>query len=266
MQINTIFVIGGESGLAMKIAVCIKQVPETSVRVKIAADGKSIDAAGVEHVVNPFDEYALEEAVRLKEQNAGSEITLVLLGPEKAQQIVLKALAIGADRAVHIKADTIPIDSLAIAKVLAEELKSGNYDLIFFGKKAVDYDNHQVGAIVAELLNLPCITGCTHYEFSGGKITAYREIEAGVEVYSVVPPAVFTQEKGPHEVRYPQLRELMAARKKSIATKQPNFSTPTMQTVELSYPPPRPAGKIVGRGVGAVPELVRLLREEAKVI
>jgi len=250
----------------MKIAVCIKQVPDTSVRVKIAADGKSIDTAGVEHVINPYDEYPLEEAVRLKEQVAGSEITLVSLVPDKAQQIVLKALAIGADKAVHIKADNVPNDSLAVAKVLAEELKLGSFDLIFFGKKAVDYDNHQVGAIVAEILNLPCITGCTHYEYSGGKITAYREIEGGVEVYEVVPPVVFTQEKGPHEVRYPQLRELMAARKKPITTKQPNFSAPIMQTVELSYPPPRPAGKIVGKGVEAVPELVRLLREEAKVI
>jgi len=249
----------------MKIAVCIKQVPETSVRVKIAADGKSIDAA-VEHVINPYDEYALEEAIRLKEQDAGSEITLVLLGPEKAQQIVLKALAMGADKAIHMKADNVPNDGLAVAKVLAEELKSGNYDLIFFGKKAVDYDNHQVGAMVAELLNLPCVTGCTHYESSGSKITAYREIEGGVEVYDVTPPAVFTQEKGPHEVRYPQLRELMAARKKPLATKQPNFSAPIMQTIELSYPPPRPTGRIVGKGVEAVPELVRLLREEAKVI
>jgi electron transfer flavoprotein beta subunit len=250
----------------MKIAVCIKQVPETSVRVRIAADGKSFDAAGIEHIINPYDEYALEEAVRLKEQNAGSEITLVLLGPEKAQQIVLKALAIGADKAVHIKADNIPNDSLVVAKVLAEELKTGNYDLIFFGKKAVDYDNHQVGVMVAELLSLPCVSGCTHYEYAGGKIIAYREIEGGVEVYDVMPPAVFTQEKGPHEVRYPQLRELMAARKKPIATKQPNFSAPTMYTVELSYPPPRPAGKIVGSGIEAVPELVRLLREEAKAI
>jgi len=250
----------------MKIAVCIKQVPETSVRVKIAADGKSIDTTGVEHIINPFDEYALEEAVRLKEQNAGSEITLILLGPEKAQQILLKALAIGADKAVHIEADNIPNDSLVVAEVLAEELRLENYDLIFFGKKAVDYDNDQVGVIVAELLKMPCVTGCTHYEFSGGRITAYREIEGGVEVYDVSPPAVFTQEKGPHEVRYPQLRELIAARKKPITTKQPIFSAPIMQTVELSYPLPRPAGKIVGRGVEAVPELVRLLREEAKVI
>ncbi len=249
----------------MKIAVCIKQVPETSVRVKIAADGKSIDAA-VDHVINPYDEYALEEAIRLKEQNAASEITLVLLGPEKAGQIVLKALAMGADKAVHMKADRIPNDSLAVAKVLAEELKSGNYDLIFFGKKAVDYDNHQVGAMVAELLNLPCVTGCTHYEYSVGKIVAYREIEGGVEVYDVTPPAVFTQEKGPHEVRYPQLRELMAARKKPLAAKQPNFPVPITETIELTYPPPRSAGKVVGKGPEAVPELVRLLREEAKVI
>src|SRR3972149_8022644 len=143
----------------MKIAVCIKQVPDTSVRVKIAADGKSIDTAGVEYVINPYDEYALEEAVRLKEQIAGSEITLISIGPEKAQQMILKALAIGADKAVHLKVDNIPQDPLAIAKVLAEELKGGAYDIIFFGKKAVDNDNHQVGAIVAELLNLPCVTG-----------------------------------------------------------------------------------------------------------
>lgn len=248
----------------MKIAVCIKQVPDTSVRVKIAPDGKSIDVSGIEQIINPYDEYALEEAVRLKEQVAQSEITLVSLGPEKAQQIILKALAMGADKAIHLKSDNIPNDSLAIAKILAEELR--NYDIIFFGKKAVDYDNHQVGAIVAELLNLPCITACTHYEYSEGKITAYREIEGGVEVYQVNPPVVLTQEKGLHEPRYPQLRELMSARKKPITLKQPNFSSSSTETIELSYPPPRPSGKIVGKGVEVVPELVRLLREEAKVI
>jgi electron transfer flavoprotein beta subunit len=249
----------------MKIALCIKQVPDTAVRVKIARDGK-IDASGVEYVINPYDEYALEEAVRLKEQITGSEITLISIGPEKAQQMILKALAIGADKAVHLKVDNIPQDPLTIAKVLAEELKGGAYDVIFFGKKAVDNDNHQVGAIVAELLNLPCVTACTHYEVKDGKVTAYREIEGGVEVYEVQLPAVFTQEKGPHEPRYPQLRELIAARRKSIATKQPNFSSSKIESLALSYPPARPQGKIVGKGIEAVPELVRLLHEEAKVI
>lgn len=250
----------------MKIAICLKQVPDTAVRVKIAKDGKSVDPAGVEYVVNPYDEYALEEAIRLKEKVPGSEITVISLGPEKANQIILKALAMGAKKAVHLKADSIPQDSFAVANALAQELKEGNYDLIFFGKKAVDFDNHQIGAIVGELLSLPCVTACTHYEFKDGKITAYREVEGGVEVYEVTLPAVFTQEKGHNEPRYPQLRELMAAGRKPIAVKQLTLPSPKSETISLSYPPTRPPGKIVGNGATAVPELVRLLREEAKVI
>ncbi len=143
----------------MKIAVCIKRVPDTETRVRIAGDGVSIDEAGVKFILNPYDEYAVEEALQRKEKaGAGSEVVAIALGPDAAQEPIRGALAMGVDRGVLLKADRIPADPLAAARALAAELKDGGYDLILFGKMAVDDYNHAVGPMVAELLGLPCVT------------------------------------------------------------------------------------------------------------
>ena len=159
----------------MKIAVCIKRVPDTEARVKVAGDGVSIDEAGVKFILNPYDEYALEEALQRKEQAGAGEVVVVTLGPEAAQETIRTALAMGADRGVLLKCDAIPADGLAVAKALAGELKDGGYDLVLFGKLAVDDANHAVGPMVAELLGLPCVTAVVKLELEGGTGRAERE-------------------------------------------------------------------------------------------
>src|SRR6266699_4671634 len=204
----------------MRIAVCIKRVPDSEMRVKIAADGKSLDEAGVKFILNPYDEFAVEEALRRKEQaGGGGEVVVVSLGPQAAQETIRTALAMGADRGVLLQTERIPADGFVTAQALAAELKDGAYDLILFGKMAIDDYNHQVGPMVAELLGLPCVTAAAPITFEEGKGTAEREIEGGVEVVEFTLPAVITADKGLNEPRYPALKAIMAAKKKPLEVK-----------------------------------------------
>src|SRR5947209_19338654 len=250
----------------MKIAVCIKRVPDSETRVKIAADGKSLDEAGVKFVLNPYDEFAVEEALRRKEQAGAGEVAVFCLGPAAAQETIRTALAMGADRGVLLSVDKIPADPLESAKVLAAELKSSSWDLILFGRMAIDDYTTQVGTLVAELLDLPCVSAVSHLDIEGTKGVAEREIEGGIEVVDFPLPAVLTTDKGLNEPRYPALKGIRAAKTKRLDIKpvQPCAGTP--EIVALMPPPERKEGKIVGEGAGAVGELVRLLREEAKVL
>jgi len=181
----------------VKIAVCVKRVPDSETRVKIASDGKSLDETGVKFILNPYDEFAVEEALRRKEQAGSGEVVVVSLGPAAAQETIRTALAMGADRGVLLEADRVPVDGLEVAKALAAELKNGGYDLILFGKMAIDDYNHQVGPMVAELLDLPCVTAVAHLDIAGQRGTAEREIEGGVETVEFPLPAVLTTDKGP---------------------------------------------------------------------
>jgi len=250
----------------VKIAVCIKRVPDTETRVRIAGDGVSLDETGVKFILNPYDEFAVEEALQRKERAGGGEVVVVALGPDAAQETIRSALAMGADRGVLLKADRIPADALAVAKALAAELKDGGYDLVLFGKMAVDDYHQAAGPMVAELLGLPCVTAISKLELEGGKGVAEREIEGGVEVVEFALPAVLTAEKGLNTPRYPALKGIMAAKKKPIETRPAALGTVRAQVAALALPPERKAGRIVGEGPDAVPELVRLLRAEAKVL
>ncbi len=250
----------------MKIAVCIKRVPDSETRVKIAADGKSLDEAGVKFVLNPYDEFAVEEALRRKEKAGAGEVAVICLGPATAQETIRTALAMGADRGVLLQADKIPADAFETAKVIAAELKSTTWDLILFGRMAIDDYNTQVGSLVAELLGLPCVTAVSHLDIEGTKGVAEREIEGGIEVVDFPLPAVLTADKGLNEPRYPALKGIMAAKKKPLEVKPVQPAAGSLEVVALTPPPDRKAGKIVGEGAGAVGELVRLLREEAKVL
>jgi electron transfer flavoprotein beta subunit len=250
----------------VKIAVCVKRVPDSETRVKVATDGKSLDEAGVKFILNPYDEFAVEEALRRREQAAGGEVVVVALGPAAAQETIRTALAMGADRGVLLQADALPTDGLEVAKALAAELRPGGYDLILFGKMAIDDYNHQVGTMVAELLGLPCVTTVAHLEIAGGHGTAEREIEGGVEVVEFPLPAVLTTDKGLNEPRYPALKGIMAAKKKPLEVKPTSLGPGALEIIALRPPPERQAGRIVGEGTAAVAELVRLLREEAKVL
>ena len=250
----------------MKIAVCIKRVPDTETRVRIAADGASVDESGVKFIVGPYDEFAVEEALQRRDKAGGGEVVAIALGPDAAQETIRGALAMGADRGVLLKADRIPADALAVAKALAAELKDGGYDLVLFGKMAVDDHHHAVGPMTAELLGLPCVTAVSKLELEGGNGVAEREIEGGVEVVEFALPAVLTAEKGLNTPRYPALKGIMAAKKKPIEVKPAALGESRVAATSLSLPAERKAGRIVGEGPDAVPELVRLLRTEAKVL
>src|SRR5881397_33753 len=166
----------------MKIAVCIKRVPDSETRVKIASDGKSLDEAGVKFILNPYDEFAVEEALRRREQAGTGEVVVVSLGPAAAQETIRTALAMGADRGVLLQTQGVHPDGLETAKALAAELHNAAFDLVLFGRMAIDDYNHQVGPMVAELLGLPCVTSIGHLELAGRNGVAEREVEGGLEV------------------------------------------------------------------------------------
>src|SRR5574342_180924 len=248
----------------MKIAVCIKRVPDSETRVKIAADGKSLDEAGVKFILNPYDEFAVEEALRRKEQAGAGEVVVIACGPQTSQETIRTALAMGADKGVLLETSAVPADGLAVARALAAELQGGGWDLILFGKMAIDDSNQQVGPIVAELLDLPCVTCVAHLDLGQGKGTAEREVEGGMEEVEFPLPAVLTADKGLNEPRYPALKGIMAAKKKPLEVKPVTLEPGGIETLELALPPERKPGRIVGEGAAAVAALLQLLREEAK--
>ena len=249
----------------MKIAVCLKRVPDTIAKITIGPDRKSIDETGLKFVLNPYDEFAVEEALALKEKAGAGETVAYSLGTDAAQETLRTALAMGIDRAVLLQSTGSP-DGLEIARALAGELKGGGYDLILFGKLAVDDYNHQVGPMVAEVLGLPCVSSVAHLAIADGGVQAEREIEGGVEVVGCRLPAVLTCDKGLNTPRLPSLKGIMAAKKKPLEVKPVTLGAGSIEVIGLEYPAERKAGRIVGEGTDAVAELVRLLRTEAKVL
>ena len=250
----------------MKIVVCMKRVPDTAAKIRIASSGKSIDPAGIDYVINPYDEYGIEEALRIKEKQGQGEVIILTLGSEKAAPVIRNALAMGADKAILLKDESENHDSFSTAYALSKVLKEINPDIIFFGKQAVDDDNCQVGSMVAQILNLPCVAVINKLEISDRKAVAHRPIEGGVEVVETNLPAIFTAQKGLNEPRYASLKGIMAAKKKSLEEKAPEKTEPRIEILKMELPPMRKGGKIVGEGVEAVPELVKLLQFEAKVL
>lgn len=248
----------------MKLAVCINHVPDTAAKINVAADGKNIDKTGVTFVMSPYDEFAVEECLRLKEKNGG-DVTVVSLGGDAHKETLRKALAMGVDKAVLLK-DEAPRDSFAVARGLADYLKELSPDVVFFGKQSVDYDDSAVGVMVAEMLGLPSVSVCVKLEIAQGKATAEREIEGGREVVETSVPAIFTAQKGLNEPRYPSLKGIMAAKSKPIEERPVSAPVGRTELINMQKPPAKPAGKIVGTDASAVPELIRLLHEEAKVI
>lgn len=249
----------------MKIAVCLKRVPDTTAKIVIGASRTAIDEAGVKFVPNPYDEFALEAAIALKEAAGAGETTVIAVGTDASQETLRTALAMGIDRAVLLQAAG-SADGLAVARVLADELKAGGYDLVLCGKVAVDDYNHQVGVMVAELLEVPCITSAAKLAVTGGAVEAEREIEGGVEVMACSLPAVITCDKGLNTPRLPSLKGIMAAKKKPLDVKPVSFGAASFEVTSLELPAERQAGRIVGEGADAVPALLALLRNEAKVL
>jgi electron transfer flavoprotein beta subunit len=250
----------------VKIAVCIKRVPDMDVRFKIGSDNVSLDETGLKFDINDFDAWAVEAALQLKEKNADSEVTVISLGPDVVQETIRKALSMGADRGVQLKTDKVPFDGFPVAKALAAELKEGGYDLIFFGKMSPDSSNGVVGPMTAEFLGFACVTAISSLEIANGKGTAKRELEGAQEIVEFQLPAVLTVDEGLNTARYPSLKGIMAAKKKPLQVKPAQLSQPQVVVRKLELPAERKAGRIVGEGAAAVPELVKLLQTEAKVL
>jgi electron transfer flavoprotein beta subunit len=250
----------------MNVVVCIKRVPDTETKVRISQDGRSIDTSGVSFVMNPYDEYALEEGLRIVEDAGEGKVTIVSLGDDGTRETLRTALAMGAHEAVHIKTDVQEWDSHLTATALADVIKEMDYDLILFGKQAVDGDCSQVGLLVAEALDLPSASVVVALKVEGDVLEVKREIEGGHEVIRLPLPAVITAQKGLNEPRYASLKGIMAAKKKPISDMEADGGDPLVDVIEMNYPPARPEGRIVGEGAEAVPELVRLLKEEAKIL
>ncbi len=250
----------------MNIIVCVKRVPDTETRIRVGGDGVSIDPSGVKYVVSPYDEFAVEAALRLKEAGtAAGEVVTLSLGDEAGQDVLRTTLAMGADRAVLLKGEVTP-DGLATAKALAAEIQGADAPLVLLGVKAADDDQQQVGPMLATLLGRPCATAVSSFEVEGTTVRCRREVEGGTEVVELSLPAVLTITKGAYEPRYASLKGIMAAKRKPLEVKEAAVTPARIRVEALELPPERSAGRIVGEGPEAVPELVRILREEANAL
>ena len=258
----------------MKILVAIKQVPDTATQVKIAGDAKSIETAGITWIVSPYDEFALEEALRIKEKRGQGEVVAVTVGPERAKEALRSCLAMGADRAVHVNDPAFgDADTLTTAQALAAVIKQEQPALVLVGRQAIDDDMGAVGAQLAEVLGWPCAYWIMEetIDADAKTVKAARQVEGGLEVFDIPLPAVLAAQKGLNEPRYPTLKGIMGAKKKEIKdVKAGDLGiTPAPQLSVVGYEalPPRPPGRIIEGDVAtAVKELVRSLREDAKAI
>ena len=261
----------------MNSLVAIAYVPDTETRIKIAPDGKSIDESDVKWIVSPYDEYALEEALRIREAKGSGTVAVVSVGPDRTKTGLRECLARGADEAVWVDSGAVAaLDALGTAKAIAAVARERTQDFLWFGQKGVGYDEALVGPMGAELLDLPHVANVVKLEVGEGRVTAHREIEGAHEIVECALPAVFTAQKGLNEPRYASLKGIMGAKKKPIAEKKlSELSVPEADPAgaktrwrKLELPPPRQAVKLIPADdpAAAAKELVRLLREEAKVI
>ncbi|MBO8168128.1 MAG: electron transfer flavoprotein subunit beta/FixA family protein [Thermoanaerobacteraceae bacterium] len=250
----------------MNILVCLKQTFDTEAKIELK-DGE-ISTQGIKYIVNPYDEFAVEEALKLKEAHGG-EVTVISVGPERVQEALRQALAMGADKAVLI--ETEQDDAYATAKLLAKAIEGMDYDLILGGQVAIDDNSSQVATRLAEELDLPQVTIVTKLDIDGDKAICTREIEGGSQIVETSLPAVITAQKGLNEPRYPSLKGIMQAKKKELKKITPEELgvevESKVETLEVFLPPKKEAGKIIeGEAEEAARELVRLLKEEAKVV
>ena len=262
----------------MKIGVCIKQVPDTTAKISVRDDGAGIKEDGIKFVISPYDEFAIEEGIRLKEKNAGAEVIVFTFGPKRAQEALRSALAMGADRAVHITTESLPaVDSLSTAKVLTKALQKESVEILFTGRHAIDDDCAQVSQMIAEKLQWPHVTVVSKFTLEAGSKTAVveRDVDGGAkEVWSVNLPAAFAAGKGYNAPRYPSPPGIIKAKSKPLEQMTVGelglYAVDVKAKViysEFQVPSEERKMKIFKENPAqAVAEVVRLLREEAKVI
>lgn len=247
----------------MKILVCISKTPDTTAKIAFTDNNTKFAQEGVQWIINPYDEwYALVRAIELKEKDPSIVIHLINVGGADTEPIIRKALALGGDEAIRV--NTEPADSFSIASQIAEVAKQGAYDVVFTGKETIDYNGASVGGMLAELLDLPYVSLATKFELSSTTATITREIEGGEEVDEVNLPLVVSAQKGMAEQRIPNMKGIMGARSKPLKVVEPASITPLTKVVGYELPAPKAGVKLIPADNPA--ELVRLLREEAKVI
>jgi electron transfer flavoprotein beta subunit len=249
----------------MEIIVCIRRAPTTDARIKPGADGKTYDAAGVNYDISEYDKFALEAALQLKEKHTG-KITVLCVGPAAATKEIRTAIAMGCD-AAELLVDDAQRDSWATANALAARIKELPHDAVLFGWNSVDNQSSATGQMVAELLGLPSVSVVVGLEVADGRAQVERLAAGGNrERYNVALPAVFTCQKGLNKPRSANMKGIMQAKKTEVPEKPASLPADGLVVISLSPPPPRADGKIVGKGAEAAGALVKLLRDEAKVI
>ncbi len=246
----------------MKLLVCVSKTPDTTAKISFLGDNATFNSAGVQYIMNPYDEwYALVRALELKE-TLGGTLTLINVGGAEDEQIIRKGLAIGGDDAVRINAN--PQSALYTAKQIAEYAKNENYDIIFLGKETIDYNGSEVGAMIAEYLDLPYISYATSLELSGNQAVISRDIEGGAEVLEVQTPFVISAAKGMAEQRIPNMKGIMQARTRPLKVVEPIAFEDQSTVAQFELPKAKTGVKLIN--AENMDELVRLLHEEAKVI
>jgi electron transfer flavoprotein beta subunit len=250
----------------MKVLVPVKRVVDYNVKVRVKSDGSGVDIANVKMSMNPFDEIAVEEAVRLKEKGAATEVIAISCGPTACQETLRTAMAIGADRAILVDTGTVDLQPLAVAKLLAAVVKKETPQLVILGKQAIDDDCNQTGQMLAALLDWPQATFASKVEVAGEAANVTREVDGGLETLALKLPAVVTTDLRLNEPRYVTLPNIMKAKKKPLDTLTPDAlgvdAAPRLKTLKVAEPPKRGAGV----KVPDVAALVAKLKTEAKVI
>jgi len=258
----------------MKLLVCVKQVPDSTVRVKVAADKRTIVTEGITWAISPYDEYAIELALEHKDANPGTTVSVVTLGPARARDALRQALAMGCDDAMLVTgAGAETLGGLATARALAKVIEEARPDLVLCGKQASDDDQGLVGQALAETLGWPHVATVTKFASADGGTEIWKETEGGHEVWKAAGPAVLTVQKSEKDPRYPSLPGIMKAKKKEIPEKDlaslgSDPAGPGPEIISLEPPPARKAGRVMKDGdvKAMAAELAKLLRDEAKVV
>lgn len=249
----------------MKILVAVKRVVDYNVKIRVKSDHSGVDLANVKMSMNPFDEIAVEEAVRLKEAGVATEVVVVSVGPTQCQETLRTALAIGADRAILVEADA-ELQPLAVAKILKALSEKERAQIVILGKQAIDDDSNQTGQMLASLMDIPQATFASKVVVADGKASVTREVDGGLESIAITLPAVITTDLRLNEPRYVTLPNIMKAKKKTLEVVKPEELgvdiTPRLKTLKVEEPPKRSAGVMVAD----VAALVDKLKNEAKVI
>ncbi len=249
----------------MKILVPIKRVVDFNVKIRVKSDNSGVELANVKMSMNPFDEIAVEEAIRLKEAGTATEVIAISIGPEKAQEQLRTAMAVGADRGILVQTDD-EVEPLAVAKILKAIVDKESPDLVIMGKQAIDDDSNQTGQMLAALLGWPQGTFASKLDIADGSLKVTREIDGGLETLALKMPAIITTDLRLNEPRYAKLPDIMKAKKKELETLSPSDlgvdTAARLETLKVSEPPVRQGGI----KVADVDELIDKLKNEAKVL